>query len=89
MKYSKELVTELYQELLSVRMAEEKLVEIYALGKVPGHIHSGVGEEAAYVAPLMTRREHFVLCLRPCKLCNRREWKRRRRPADGLTGAAL
>lgn len=38
-------------------MAEEKLVEIYALGKVPGHIHSGVGEEAAYVAPLMTRRE--------------------------------
>ena len=50
MKYSKELVTELYQELLSVRMAEEKLVEIYALGKVPGHIHSGVGEEAAYVA---------------------------------------
>ena len=38
MKYSKELVTELYQELLSVRMAEEKLVEIYALGKVPGHI---------------------------------------------------
>lgn len=45
MKYSKELVTELYQELLSVRMAEEKLVEIYALGKVPGHIHSGVGEE--------------------------------------------
>ena len=57
MKYSKELVTELYQELLSVRMAEEKLVEIYALGKVPGHIHSGVGEEAAYVAPLMTRRE--------------------------------
>ena len=51
MKYSKELVTELYQELLSVRMAEEKLVEIYALGKVPGHIHSGVGE-----VPPMWRR---------------------------------
>ena len=31
MKYSKELVTELYQELLSVRMAEEKLVEHVAL----------------------------------------------------------
>lgn len=57
MEYSKELITDLYKELLSVRMAEEKLVEIYALGKVPGHIHSGVGEEAAYVVPLMTKRE--------------------------------
>jgi len=57
MSYSKEFVIDLYKELLSVRMAEEKLVEIYALGKVPGHIHSGVGEEAAYVVPLMTRNE--------------------------------
>ena len=57
MKYSKELITDLYKELLSVRMAEEKLVEIYALGKVPGHIHSGVGEEAAYVVPLMTKHD--------------------------------
>ena len=47
MKYSEKMVADLYKELLSVRMAEEKLVEIYALGKVPGHIHSGVGEEAA------------------------------------------
>jgi len=58
MKYSEKMVTDLYKELLSVRMAEEKLVEIYALGKVPGHIHSGVGEEAAYIAPLMTRNEN-------------------------------
>lgn len=57
MSYSKEFLTDFYKELLSVRMAEEKLVEIYALGKVPGHIHSGVGEEAAYVAPLMTRND--------------------------------
>lgn len=42
MKYSKELVTELYQELLSVRMAEEKLVEIYALGKVPAISTAGL-----------------------------------------------
>lgn len=55
MLYSNKLVTDLYRELLSTRMSEEKLVEIYALGKVPGHIHSGVGEEAAYIAPLMTR----------------------------------
>ena len=57
MKYSKELIADMYKELLSVRMAEEKLVEIYALGKVPGHIHSGVGEEAAYVVPLMTKQD--------------------------------
>lgn len=57
MKYSKEFLTNFYRELLSTRMAEEKLVEIYALGKVPGHIHSGEGEEAAYIAPLMTRND--------------------------------
>ncbi|MCR5161700.1 MAG: thiamine pyrophosphate-dependent dehydrogenase E1 component subunit alpha [Lachnospiraceae bacterium] len=57
MSISKEKIIEMYRELLAVRMAEEKLVEIYALGKVPGHIHSGVGEEAAYVVPLMTRKE--------------------------------
>lgn len=55
MSITNEKVVEMYKELLAVRMSEEKLVEIYALGKVPGHIHSGVGEEAAYVAPLMTR----------------------------------
>ena len=57
MSISNEKAIEMYKELLAVRMAEEKLVEIYALGKVPGHIHSGVGEEAAYVAPLMTKNE--------------------------------
>ena len=57
MKYSEKMVEHYYKELLSVRMAEEKLVEIYAQGRVPGHIHSGVGEEAAYVGPLMTRNE--------------------------------
>mgnify|MGYP006956168130 CR=1 FL=1 len=31
MKYSKEFLTNFYRELLSTRMAEEKLVEIYAL----------------------------------------------------------
>ena len=39
MKYSEKMVEHYYKELLSVRMAEEKLVEIYAQGRVPGHIH--------------------------------------------------
>lgn len=57
MAYSKKLATALYRDLLEQRVFEEKLIEIYALGKVPGHIHSGVGEEAAYIGVLATRKE--------------------------------
>lgn len=35
MKYSEKMVEHYYKELLSVRMAEEKLVEIYARGGSP------------------------------------------------------
>lgn len=54
---SEALARSLYGDLVRHRLAEEKLVEIYALGKVPGHIHSGIGEEAAFVGTLSTRRE--------------------------------
>jgi len=57
MAYTKAFLTKLYTELLSIRMIEERLVEIYAQGIVPGHIHSGVGEEAAFVGTLATRNE--------------------------------
>lgn len=57
MSYSKEFVTELYKNLLSMRLSEEKLVEIYKEGRVPGHIHSGVGQEATHVGTLATRKE--------------------------------
>jgi pyruvate dehydrogenase E1 component alpha subunit len=49
-------VMEMYKDLLSMRILEEKLIELYALGKIPGHIHSGVGEEASYAGVLATRK---------------------------------
>jgi len=38
-------------------MLEEKLVDLYAEGIVPGHIHSGVGQEGSYIGVLATRKE--------------------------------
>lgn len=67
MKYSKKFLTGLYRDLLTVRMFEERQIEIYALGKVPGHIHSGVGEEAPYAGVFATRKEgdRFKITHRP------------------------
>lgn len=56
MSYSKEFLKEMYKNLLHMRMIEQKMVEIYAMGRVPGHVHSGVGEEASYVGVLTTRK---------------------------------
>ena len=47
MQHTAEFLTKLYRDLYSVRLFEEKQVELYALGKVPGHIHSGIGEEGS------------------------------------------
>ena len=56
MSDEKDFLEKIYKDLLETRMLEEKLVEIYAEGKVPGHIHSGVGQEASYVGVLATRK---------------------------------
>ena len=56
MSYEKDFLEKIYKDLLETRMLEEKLVEIYAEGKVPGHIHSGAGQEASYVGVLATRK---------------------------------
>ncbi len=67
MSESKEFLTGLYRDLLTVRLFEERQIEIYALGKVPGHIHSGVGEEAPYAGVFATRKEgdYFKITHRP------------------------
>ena len=57
MKYSKEFLIGLYEQLLQCRLFEKKLVDTYAIGKIPGHIHSGMGEEACYVGTFATRKE--------------------------------
>lgn len=67
MQYSKEFLLQVHKDLLETRMLEEKMKDLYAQGRVPGHVHSGVGQEAAYVGTLSTRREgdYFKLTHRP------------------------
>ena len=57
MQHTAEFLTKLYRDLYSVRLFEEKQVELYALGKVPGHIHSGIGEEGSCTGVMATRKE--------------------------------
>ena len=57
MQYTAEFLTQLYRNLYTVRLFEEKQVELYALGKVPGHIHSGIGEEGSCTGVMATRKE--------------------------------
>lgn len=65
--YSNDLVKKLYRDLLTMRVFEEKLCEAYALGKVPGHIHSGLGEEGPYAGVFATRKEgdYYKISHRP------------------------
>lgn len=67
MQYEKDFLKKLHLELLKTRMLEQKMVEIYAQGIVPGHIHSGMGQEASYVGVLATRKpgDYFKLGHRP------------------------
>ncbi len=66
MKYEEKFLRKLHRELLEMRMLESKLVELYAESRVPGHIHSGMGQEAAYVGVLATRKpgDYFKLAHR-------------------------
>ena len=70
MQYTKEFLRTLHKDLLETRLLEEKMKDLYAQGRVPGHVHSGVGQEASYVGTLATRREgdYFKLTHRPTAL---------------------
>lgn len=57
MQYEKEFLRKLYNNLLDMRLLEQKMVDTYARGIVPGHIHSGVGQEAAFVGVLANFKE--------------------------------
>ena len=45
---------DMFKSALATRMSEEKLIEIYRQGIVPGHIHSGRGQEGGYAGTLAT-----------------------------------
>ena len=67
MQHDETLLIQMYRDLLEVRMLEQRLVELYAQGIVPGHIHSGVGQEATYAGILATRKQgdYFKILHRP------------------------
>ncbi|MBQ6117041.1 MAG: thiamine pyrophosphate-dependent dehydrogenase E1 component subunit alpha [Oscillospiraceae bacterium] len=67
MQYEKEQVLKIYTEMLHTRLMEKKLTEIYAQGIVPGHIHSGMGQEGSYIGVLSTRKpgDYFKFGHRP------------------------
>lgn len=56
MKYEKDFLLDVYKKLVKERRLEERMTEEYAKGKLPGHIHSGVGEEAIFVGSYLTMR---------------------------------
>ncbi len=67
MQYSDDFLRTIHKNLLETRLLEEKLTDLYAQGRIPGHVHSGVGQEASYVGVLSTRQpgDYFKLTHRP------------------------
>jgi|LSQX01.2.fsa_nt_gb pyruvate dehydrogenase E1 component alpha subunit len=57
MNYSGGFLKNMYVNLLKARMLEEKIVELYHQGRVPGSVHSGVGEEATFVGGCLALNE--------------------------------
>ena len=70
MKYSKDFLIGIYKDLVKTRMMEQKLVDLYAEGIVPGHIHSGMGQEGSYVGVVSTRKQgdYFKFGHRPLSI---------------------
>ena len=70
MPYTKEFLRKLHKDLLETRLLEEKMKDLYSQGRVPGHVHSGVGQEAGGVGVLSTRApgDYFKLTHRPTAL---------------------
>lgn len=48
-KLSKEKHAEIYESMLRIRRFEEKAIDVFSAGKIPGFIHSYIGEEAIAV----------------------------------------
>ena len=48
-RYSLELLVKMFDQMLQIRLFEEKLVEMFARGSMPGLAHLSIGEEAVPV----------------------------------------
>ena len=59
---SKELLLDMYYKMVLIRRFEEKLVELYRIGKIPGIAHGYIGEEAVAVGVCSAlRRDDYIL----------------------------
>jgi TPP-dependent pyruvate/acetoin dehydrogenase alpha subunit len=46
----KKILVESYRRMVRIRRVEEKLMEVFSLGEIPGFIHVCIGQEATPVA---------------------------------------
>jgi pyruvate dehydrogenase E1 component alpha subunit len=49
-KPGKNLLIQMYEKMLTIRKVEEKLMEVFSKGEIPGFIHVCIGQEATPVA---------------------------------------
>lgn len=49
-KPAKKKLVQLYEGMMTIRMVEERLMEVFSQGEIPGFIHVCIGQEAAPVA---------------------------------------
>jgi TPP-dependent pyruvate/acetoin dehydrogenase alpha subunit len=58
----KELMLQLYRDMLLGRMLDERIVQIHARGLIPGSVFPGIGEEATFVgaARALNRDDYMV-----------------------------
>lgn len=55
MEYSKEFLRGVHEKMLTLRTMELKILDTYAKGTVPGHIHSAIGQEGSFVGVLSNK----------------------------------
>jgi len=58
MKVQKETLFELYRTMLTIRLFEDRIVDLYARGEVPGLAHLYIGEEAVAAGICAALREN-------------------------------
>ena len=55
MEYSKDFLLSVHEKMLTLRTMELKILDTYAKGTVPGHIHSAIGQEGSFVGVLSNK----------------------------------
>jgi len=61
MKIPEEKLLWIYKKMLTQRMLEEKILELIPTGKLTGHFHLGIGEEATFIGACAALEEEDYL----------------------------